>query len=64
MIDGACGSEAICDMWKNHYCNLLNSSRDFSKKHDVQHALEDISNDINLTVSDISKAVKNQKMQS
>ena len=63
VIDGACGGEAICNMWHTHFSNLLNSSLDYSNKDKMLGALDDIS-DMNVekfTVSDIANAVKQVK---
>lgn len=42
-VSGVSGSEEICEMWQNHYSNLLNSTKDYSKKHDVLSSLENLS---------------------
>ena len=44
-IDDTTGSQQICDMWKDHYCNLLNSSQDTSSKDNVISQLSMIEND-------------------
>jgi len=44
-IDGVTGRSDICNMWKNHYCNLLNSSNDRTKEDSVVNAVSNVEND-------------------
>ena len=43
-VNGVTGSENICNMWHDHFKNLLNSSRDTSQKEYVCSALSGIDN--------------------
>ena len=64
-VDGICGAEAICNMWKNHYnYGLLNSSSDFNKQNEVSDILNDLNGEIieRISPEDIDIAVKPLKM--
>ena len=41
-VAGATGAKNICDMWKKHYCDLLNSTTDTSWKVQVDNCLADM----------------------
>ena len=41
-INGITGEKDITEMWRQHYCTLLNSSRDVGKKQQVLNSLESI----------------------
>jgi exonuclease III len=62
-INGATGSEDICNMWKEHYCELLNTSKDYSKQESVQTAITGVEPDArcDIEVKDIIKAIKDLK---
>jgi hypothetical protein len=40
IVGGATGSSNICNMWRDHYKKLLNSSKDVSKKASVMYTLD------------------------
>ena len=42
LIEGISGDEAICQMWRDHYCGLLNSTTDTSSQAFVNDCLQDI----------------------
>ena len=44
-VDDACGSVAITDMWKNHYCNLFNSVKNDSYKGEIEMYISRVSDD-------------------
>jgi len=64
-IDGAVGENNICNIWKDHYENLLNSNTDFKDKTEVlnninlSHMKE---KNVTFTNADVKVAIKNLKM--
>jgi len=62
-INGTTGKQEICDMWKVHYEELLNSARDTSKQGEVESRLNDIDADERCRVSpgDVHKAITQLK---
>lgn len=62
-INGATGSTAICNMWKEHFGELLNSSKDVTKRDCVTAALASLEMDerCSIEVGDIVKAMKELK---
>ena len=62
-INGTTGKHDICDVWKAHYEELLNSARDTTKEADVMSALEDIESDdqFRITPDDMNNAIKQLK---
>ena len=60
-IDGATGSQEICNMWKNHFTSLLSSYRDFSKKESVEKRIAAIDYVDRYNPNDIAKAIKELK---
>ena len=60
-IGGVSGNKAVCEMWQEHYYKLLNSTKDFSKKHDVLSSLGNLSSSDSIeriTASEIESSVK------
>jgi hypothetical protein len=62
-INDTTGKDNICNMWKAHYEELLNSARDTSKEADVVSALENIESDdqFRITPDDMYNAIKQLK---
>ena len=62
-VGGATGCREICDMWKNHYSALLNSSTNTSKKFVVTDSLRDLSDadSINISMFEVKAAIKKLK---
>ena len=60
-IAGATGPRDICNMWRCHYRDLLNSTSDSSKKNDVLKRLQDISACEEILPSDIKTAIRSLK---
>ena len=63
-IDGVTGSENICNMWHDHFKNLLNSSTDTGNKNRVLSELSGIENTTNeqlINASDIEECLHKLK---
>ena len=61
-VGGAVGKDQICDMWQQHFQDLLNSSEDNSMKNEILDSIRSIKGDINMfTTFDIKEAIKDLK---
>ena len=64
MVDDVVGEEAIANMWKEHYCKLLNSNKDVSCRNKVVKTIKNMSEcvDVNIDISDVVLALKQLKL--
>ena len=62
-VGGASGDKKVCDMWRDHFCGLLNSSTDTSNQDSVLNALNYIEDDYHpiFNYSNIALAIKKLK---
>ena len=62
-IEGVTGSKEICNMWRDHFYALLNSSTDTSKQDVVMEKLSSINDgqDVNFTPLDVANAIRKLK---
>ena len=62
-VGGASGSKEICEMWRNHYSALLNSSKDISSKSYVLEQFDNVCSNDNIEVShnEVDEAIKKLK---
>ena len=64
IIDGISGELNIINLWKNHFCNILNANvRDSDLKNNIMVQLENIQYTIDMTVSarDVSNLISQLK---
>jgi hypothetical protein len=62
-IAGVTGPENICKMWYTYFSDLLNTSKDFSKKESVLRNLADVGDADLFSTSDIKCIIKNLKKE-